>query len=88
MLISSPVARDFLGLNISRVELNDLSKLDVKVIRQTTFNRLQKTLVSTNNHTKQIQMLDILNKKGQYNEHGVHILDKYSKDKIIFIDKV
>lgn len=83
MFINATVNRELLGLNVSKRELDKLEKLDVKQINSIDVNRLKQTLSTTESQTKQSRILKVLNEAGQYNENGIHMLSKYSPNKII-----
>ncbi|AVI67779.1 hypothetical protein CKQ84_19110 [Shewanella sp. WE21] len=83
MFSSALSNRALLSLNVSTCELQKLEKLDVKKIKAVDISRLQQTILSTNNIVKKQRILKTLNKIGQHNESGVHILSKYSPEKVL-----
>ncbi|MGI2126955.1 hypothetical protein [Shewanella oncorhynchi] len=83
MSISIDFNRALFNLNVSSRELNKLERIDVKKISAIDINRLGKTISKTQSKAKQDTIIKILNKVGQFNEDGIHILSKYSKDEVI-----
>lgn len=69
-------------VNLSRSELKNLESMNVESIRNMDV-KLRKTVLSKKTPEDMRQRVQIiLNKTGQYNENGVHILSKYNTDNL------
>ncbi|EGQ9206871.1 hypothetical protein NMR54_003294 [Vibrio cholerae] len=73
--------------SLSKSELKKIENMDIKSIRNTDINRMINSFSRKPKTRKELEqqkiVISIMNKIGQYNECGEHILSKYQPDKII-----